>query len=451
MADYRLKCLHPSCGREFDDTDTYRLRCDAEIEGVHGPSLLRAEYEADQLLIRDDLPGLFRYVHWLPVGPSYVQPEQTPLGRPLCYRSVGLANRLGLKNLYVAFSGYWPERGGNLLTRTFKEFECQATIARYLRAFRDATRPLLVSSAGNTANGFNMICSLLGLPIYLVVPESGLDKLVLPFKTHPFTVAVRGDYSDAIALADAMADKLGLLKEGGVRNVARRAGMATVMLHAVADPQQGSQRLYDHYFQAVGSASGAIAAREAVDLLRADGRFGTTMTQIHMAQNAPFTPIADSWEAGERKPVEVPEQVVRDRVLGVTARVLTNRTPPYEIHGGIYDVLNDTGGAVWRVDNYRVFHAARMFEAVEGIDIGPAAAVAVDALQQAVESGRVGDDEMILLHVTGGGKEIQYAEGPVHRVDPTVRVEPGDLARVLEAVGEPAVITDPRDRLICYD
>ena len=87
------------------------------------------------------------------------------------------------------------------------------------------------------------------------------------------------------------------------------------MLHAVAHPDSGSGRLFDHYFQAVGSAAGAIAAWEAVELLLKDGRFGHTSTRVHMAQNEPFTPIPDSWER-------------RSRTLARRSRALSSVTPP---------------------------------------------------------------------------------------------------------------------------
>jgi hypothetical protein len=83
-----------------------------------------------------------------------------------------------------------------------------------------------------------------------------------------------------------------------------------------------------------------------------------------------------------------------------------------------------------------------MFYALEGVDIGPAAAVALDALCQAVRKQAVKPDEYILLHVTGGGREVQYSEGRVFRPEPTVRVEPGDLDGALSAIGA----ADPIDR-----
>ncbi len=452
MTNYVLRCSHPDCDRRYDDNDPLpRLHCDGELTGQHAPSLLRPTYEKRHIEIKSNLPGIFAYIDWLPVENYYLTPTLYELGRPFCYKSVGLAKRLDLDQLYIAFSGYWPQRGANLLTRTFKEFECQASIVRYLKNnLHGAPFAFVVASAGNTGNGYNLLSTLLDIPIYLVVPETGCEKLVLPFHTKPFLIAVRGDYSDAGAVAERIADRTGLVRDGGVRNVARRGGLGTAMLHAVAHPEQGLHRLYNHYFQAVGSGAGAIAAWEAVNLLIADGRFGESMTRMHIAQNAPFTPLIDSWETGKRTLVDIPELIARNRTASVTADVLTNRQPAYSLWGGIFDMLRHTNGAAWRVSNYQVFHAARIFRESEGVDIGPAAAVAVDALRQAVLVGEVKRDESVLLHITGGGKEIQYSRGCVYHAKPNIIVKPTEIDRVVAAIGEPERVTDPAGKVIRY-
>ncbi len=429
-----MRCQHPACGREYSVTEGFRLSCDHN----HEPALLLPVYESAQLTVRPGAPGIFKFADWLPTNGMQLAKTRYPLGEPFCYRSYGLARRLGLKRLYVAFSGYWPERGPNLVTRTFKEFEVQCSLAYFLISQRKTgAPPLVIASAGNTGNSFNFYAALMGFPIYLFVPETGLDNLILPFATSPFLVAVKGDYSDAITMADAVAKRIGLSRDGGVMNVGRRAGMATVMLNAVTHPEQGSGRLFDHYFQGVGSGSGAIAAWEAVQMLLRDGRYGSTRTKIHMAQNSPFTPIADSWESGET--VIMSEDKARDAVAHVTARVLTNRKPPYALHGGLRNVLSASKGQTWRVSNQRLFQAARLFNADEGRDIGSASAVAVDALRQAVETGAVNPDDMILLHVTGGGQGIQFQHG-TYQAKRRMTVAPHEIDAVFEAIGEPSRI-----------
>ncbi len=436
----KLKCAH--CGASFDGDAGFRLRCDNELVGKHGPALLEPSYSYPQIQIRSERPGIFKYGDWLPTGESFLDSSRAPLAEPYCYPSQGLGARLNLRNLFIAFSGYWPERGVYVNTRTFKEFEVQASIAYYLQAFRETGVPaFIISSAGNTANSYNYYCHLFGLPLYLIVPETGIANLLLPFETSPFLVAVKGDYSDAIALTDRVTERLGLIRDGGAFNPARRAGMAVPMINAVVHPEQGTGRLFDHYFQAVGSASGAIAAAQAARLLRRDGRFGDCLTRIHLAQNYPFTPIGNAWRARSRNLIKMSDDEAHHRVASVTAAVLTNRNPPLGVAGGIYDVLEETNGCVWDVTNSKLFHASQMFRHLEGVDIGPAAAVAVDALCQAVAKGEVKPDDHVLLHITGGGREVQYVEGHAIPTRPLLTVAPDEVDRVVNAIGTPRMIT----------
>jgi len=439
---YRLKCLYPGCGKEYEDSE-HRLQCDEEICGQHGPALLQAVYETKQIKVREGLPGIFPYSDWLPVGGFYVDPPGHSLGKPICYRSEGLAEILGLKHLYIAFNGFWPERGARLLSGTFKELDCQASIVRYLRTFiDDSPFPFIIASAGNTGNAYNLLCHILKMPVYLVVPERGIERLQLPIKTAPFVVAVKGDYSDAIVLADTLAKATNLTRDGGVRNIASRGGLGTVMLNAVAHPEEGTNQLFDHYFQAVSSGAGAIATWEAVHLLLKDGRFGDTMTRMHVAQNAPFTPIVDAWKNGERDLAKIPEHSAKEKIGAVAADVLTNRQPAYGIAGGVFDTLKASDGMAWKVNNDQLLHAARMVKEAEGVAIDPAAAVAVGALKQAIDSYEVKKDERVLLNITGGGKDTRSSGEPVYRVKPDVIVKHDKFDAVLEKLGSPERLTN---------
>jgi cysteate synthase len=259
MGDHILKCLYPSCGKEYPGERSMRFQCDEELQGQHGPALLRAVYSLKQIRVQQNLPGIFAFLDWLPTS-RVLRFSDRELGKPFSYKSSGFASRLGLNNLYIAFSGYWPEKGPNVLSRSFKEFEAQASISRLFDVYSDRQiPPLIVASAGNTGNAYSLITTLLRMSLHLVVPESGLKNLALPIKAAAKVLAVSGDYSDAIQMAQNLGPHLDAQADGGVRNVARRAGMGTAYLNAVAHPEHGTQVLFDHYFQAVGSGSGAIA------------------------------------------------------------------------------------------------------------------------------------------------------------------------------------------------
>jgi len=390
-AHYVLAC--PACGGRFEDSSRdFLLSCPEP----HAPALLRAVYRQKQLVAHPEHTGVFRFSEWLPI-------RRTLPGAagPVAWRSTALGPRLGLENLFIVFNGWWPEKGARLSTCSFKELEAQAVCGRVADSWASS---LVVSSAGNTARAFHHACSRYGVPAVIVVPEFSLPLLWSPggpVRSSARLVAVQGDadYADAIELGNGIAGMEGYYPEGGARNAARRDGMGTAVLAAV----EAAGAIPDHYVQAVGSGTGAIAAWEMNLRLLEDGRFGGTKMRLHLAQNAPFTPMTDAWEAGSRLLAGMPAAESRSRTRALRAQVLANRNPPYSLAGGLYDALHDTGGFMYRVGNVEAEAAGHLFDEAEGNDIDPAAEVAVAALRQALTRGRIGPRDVVALNITGGG------------------------------------------------
>ena len=385
MGRFKLKCL--KCGREYGQQ--YRLTCEND------DSLLRADYFEKRLEMRNQ-PGIGRFHSWLPI-----QEELTTDAGPITYKSEALARELGLSNLYIGFSGYWPERGAFIKTCSFKELEAYPTM-QLLK--ENGGKAIVLASAGNTGRAFAHVSALTGTDVYIVVPDSGISKLWLPEEPteaiHLIGMSPGNDYTDAINLAGRIAKLPGMVPEGGARNVARREGMGTVMLDAAVTIGQ----MPDHYFQAVGSGTGGISAWEASLRLRADGRFGQKLPKLQLAQNLPFVPMYSAWK--ERRREIIPELDMKDakkQVEETYATVLTNRAPPYGVTGGLYDALVDTDGIMYAITREEAIEAKALFESLEGIDILPPSAVAAASLLKAVEAGNVGRDETILLNIAGGG------------------------------------------------
>jgi len=373
-------------------------------------SLIRAIYNKKQIEFGDLSEGLYRFIDWLPIDRklkgSYA---------PITYKSEGLAKELGLENLYITFSGYWPEKGIEMDTCSFKETESYSVGARIAT---DEKRILTVASAGNTARAFAKVCSDNNIPLLLCVPEDNLDALWFgeQIKDNVKLIASEsgGDYFDAINLSNIACELDEFLAEGGAKNVARRDGMGTTILSAV--DFIGS--IPDYYFQAVGSGTGAIAAWEANLRLIEDGRFGNNKMKLMVSQNIPFHPIYDAWKADSRNILEMDDANARKQVEEIIAKVLSNRKPPYPIIGGLYDAMKDNGGDVLLVNNDDLITAKSLFKETEGNDIHPASAVAVASLIEAVKNNTVDKNSTIMLNITGGGEERFKSENELFYLKP---------------------------------
>jgi cysteate synthase len=406
---YRLSCLQ--CGKLLDDPqEPFLLSCGER----HRPALLRAVYDETRLAVDEQEQGLFRYRRWLPIRRTW-----PGAGGPVVFQSRGLASHLKLDALFLAFSGFWPEKGAQLETCSFKELEALSVGGRLPPG---EERTLVVSSAGNTGRAFLQTFSRYGLPALVVVPENALPQMWITGERHPAVrlAVVRGggDYLDAIEVGNRIAALPGFFPEGGARNVARRDGMGTVAL-AAAEALGEAPR---HYFQAVGSGPGGIAAWEMGLRLRQDGRFGDWLPRLHLVQSEPFAIMRDAWEARSRELPVVEEQEAKRRIARIHSPVLSNRNPPYALGGGVFDALEDSGGHAYAVSCEEAGEAGRLFESLEGCDLDAAAEVALAGLIRAVGQGRVRRRESVLLNLTGGGARRMVREVRRTRVRPDVEI-----------------------------
>lgn len=332
---YHLKSL--CCDAEYPDAN-WELQC----PNPHPPSLIRAVYQNRKFDLHPEFPGLYGFADWLPVGRVL-----EGSGAPVTYHSKGLAEILGLENLYITFNGYWPEKGAFMKTGTFKECEAFSVCART----NSSKEVMVVASAGNTARAFARVCSENKIPLLLTIPLDNIKALWFEGKIDPCVRIIAcekgGDYFDAIHLSNLAVEMDGFYPEGGAKNVARRDGMGTTVLSAVTT----IGKIPDYYFQAIGSGTGAIAAWEANLRFLEDGRFGTGKMKLMLSQNAPFLPIKEAWDALSPNMLPMDDATARKQVDEIKAKVLSNRKPPYAIKGGLFDALSDAGGTIYAVTN----------------------------------------------------------------------------------------------------
>lgn len=411
MKKYQLMTV--ATGRMFDDAG-WTLN-DAECKT---PSLVRTIYSKKQIEFGPDSAGIYKFEDWLPTSRRLQGSAPT-----VTYKSEGLAKRLGLSNLYIAFSGWWPEKGAMMQTCTFKETEAFSVCARLAA---DCGKTLVVSSAGNTARAFARVCSENNIPLVLTVPYDCREALWFKQEINPCVKLIctpaGTDYFDAIALGDKIAAMPGFMAEGGAKNVARRDGMSTTVLSAA----RAIGSIPECYFQAIGSGTGTIAAWEANLRLLEDGRFGTNKMKLFPSQNIPFTPMYDAWKAGSRPLLPMDDEDARVKALEIDAKVLSNRRPPYSVAGGVYDALCDAGGDIELATNADIKKCMQMFEETEGVDIHPAAAVALQGMINAFDAGKMPRDAVAMLNITGGGEKLCKSSGNVSLLEPAAVMSASD-------------------------
>ena len=162
MTKYKLQNI--ATGEIFEDSGW--LLSDPNY---NKPSLIRTVYSNKQLNLKGDSDGLYKFSDWLPISRKLANSSF-----PVTYKSEKLAKALDLENLYITFSGYWPEIGADMATCSFKETEAYSVCARLKPEQKGV---IVVASAGNTSRAFAKVCSENSIPLLIVVPEDNLDAL----------------------------------------------------------------------------------------------------------------------------------------------------------------------------------------------------------------------------------------------------------------------------------
>ncbi len=407
MHNYRIESL--TTGRTFKDVFTG--------EGF----LLLDPTHSDEAFIRTVYPkkskihlnreDFSRYEEFLPTNRPLAKSS-----RSATYHAIELGDALGLSNLFITVSGYVPDRSSAYITGSFKECEAMSVLARMPDSMK--TQTLVVASAGNTARAFAYASELYKQPTIIVIPERNSSALWSPHKNTQFTRVLHiqgGDYFDAIRAATVICSLEGFFPEGGAKNIARRDGMGTTMHEAIsyigAIPQ--------HYFQAVGSGTGAIAAFEAVERrIARDMQDSDKRCTLHLSQNSPFTLLVDSWATRKRNLIQYSDSLERKHSAEILAPVLANRKPVYSITGGVFDVLQKTNGHMYAINNTEAVTAKKLFEQTEGYDIDPAAAVAFASLKQAISQKTIQASDTCMVNITGAGYRIAHDAYDIHEIPP---------------------------------
>jgi cysteate synthase len=397
---YHLEC--PNCGGLHED-DGIRLqcgRCDAS------KIILRFRPTAKPRIAKERT-GFARFSDFLPIaGECHERTLPTTT-----IRSQGLAKEFGFENLFLTVTGTNQAHRLGSPTCSFKELEAWTVIQR-LQSHRQE-RPLVLSSAGNTARAFAYYGACLGYRTIIVMPglsrryawlpdEPGLADLV---KRNVRFVLVESpaNYRDASAVATVLNNVLQsrVIGEGGYCNIGRTAGLGLCALNFY----DTVGRVPDAYFQAVGSGSGALAVSLAYSMI--DKALSGRM-HLHLVQNGPYTPLVDAINA-ERSSINVEPYL--QHIDTACSPMLTSADPAYIYPGGLRDLMKQ-GVAVrgHAVTSEEIYRAQYDFWKLEGIQAVLPAAAAVAAFIRLARAGELDRTKCYQINITGAGADQRRAE-----------------------------------------
>lgn len=407
---YHLLC--PGCGSTYSDDG---IRVDCDICSGEGRRAILEFLPDGTPSINKDTRGLMRYADFLP-GCEGLLDFTNPV---TTFQSRGFADKYGFKNLFLTVTGYLPQKNIYAPTCSFKELEAIAVLTRLLSY--GVKKPLLLSSAGNTARAFAYYAAKLKYPVIAVVPANSRSFLWLPDQEDLFENAQRyfkavfveypANYLNASRLAALIWERYkdALIVEGGYRNIGRTTGLGICALNFFETVGE----MPSHYIQAVGSAGGVLAVLRSYGLLSKPDSRGIA---YHLVQNAPYTVLTDAIE--NKSSFSLPEYF--PFIDTVCSPMLTSADPAYDYPGGLRPAM-DSGQRLYGygVTNEEISRAKHEFWRLENIELLDPAAAAVAALAKNSDSGRISKNELIQLNITGCGESFQKTQSGYFYIPPT--------------------------------
>jgi threonine synthase len=350
--------------------------------------------------------SIWRYADLLPVAPPAEQslpPGCTPL-----VQAPRLARALGVSELWLKLDTANP-------THSFKDRVVAVACAK---AQEHGATTLACSSTGNLANAVAARAAAEGLEAAILCPaDLEHEKLVASAIYGPTIYAVDGSYDDCSRLTVELSFEV----DWSFVNVQLRSyyaeGSKTLAFEIV---EQLGWELPDVVVAPIASGSMFTKLHQGFTDFVELGLVEGELPRLVGAQAEGCSPVAKAWaEGGKVKPVR-PNTIARSLAIGSPADGALAAATAASIHITPEDEI---------VDNIA------LLAETTGVFGETAPAVTLGALRAAVRAGEIGENDRVVLLVTGDG--LKTPGLVADRLDP-VFVEP-DADRILESLAGSAV------------
>jgi threonine synthase len=369
------------------------------------PDELRRRIQAGPL-------SLWRYADFLPLQSGAGARYPLPAGFTPLIRADRLAERLGLRNVWVKNETANP-------THSFKDRVVSVALAR---AIELGFETIACASTGNLANAVAAHAAAAGLPSYVFIPADLEEEKILATGAYGANVVgVKGNYDDVNRLCTELS---GEYDSWAFVNVNVRPyyaeGSKTLAFEIV---EQLGWELPDRVIAPIASGSQytkvARGFQEFIDAGLVEG----DLPAMSGAQAEGCSPVAQAFAAGVDvcRPVR-PDTIAKSLAIGNPA------DGPYAL-----ELARQTGGGIDAVSDDEIRAGIRLLAETTGVFTETAGGVTTAVLRKLAERGDIDPDERIVLLITGDGlKTIDCVRGTfaVTEIAPSV----GEFEAAFEGV-----------------
>ena len=363
-----------------------------ECYGPIEPEYDLAAFETE--VLRDDIErgphSLWRYAPLLPVAAprGHFAVGWTPL-----IRAPRLGAAIGVAQLFLKDDSRNP-------SLSFKDRPVAVALARALELGLDT---IACASTGNLAGAVAAAAARNGLRAFVFVPATTDEGKIAGAAAYGATVVrVNGTYDQVNRLCARLADE----ERWGFVNFTLRPyyaeGSKTLLFECA---EQLGWRLPNHVVVPVGSGALLTRTATAATQLRGTG-LAEGALRIHAAQPSGCAPVSDAVLGGYRpvRPVRDPVTVARSLAIGAPAD-----------GDGSVEIIRASGGSAGSVSDEDVLEGCALLASTEGVLAEPAGGVVVATAKTLARRGAFGDDDSVVLYITGNGYKGTLAAASLER------------------------------------
>jgi threonine synthase len=379
--------------------------------------LLEVKYDFEKLKFKIEKSdwekrplSVWRYKEFLPILDESKIVSLNEGGTKL-YRCNRLAEKLGLRNLYVKNEGENP-------TGSFKD---RGMTVGVTKALEYGVKTVVCASTGNTSASLAAYAAKAGIRCLVVIPSGKVayGKLAQAIVYGAEVVQIHGNFDDALNIIIRLSLDCGEVYMLNSVNPYRLEGQKT-LAYEVVDQLNG--RPPDRVIVPVGNAGNISAIWKGFKEFK-ELELINSLPKMMGVQAEGAAPIAKAVKAGKDtiEPVLEPETVATAIRIGA----------PVNWKKAIR-AIKESGGKAETVSDKEILEAQKVLARSEGLFVEPASASSIAGLKKFLEMGEIDKDEVVVCVTTGHG--LKDPDTPVKFFVKPVEVE-ADLDVIKRIVG----------------
>jgi threonine synthase len=378
------KCIR--CGADFktDECDYTCNNCEGYLQVTYDYQSIKENFKKSDLAEDPDY-SMWRYKTLLPVEDLTRKPV-VQIGWTPLYKAEKLSSKLGIKNLYIKDEGRNP-------SASLKDRPGAIAIVKALE--RDE-QVITCASTGNAASSLSCLTAALGLKTIIFVPEtSPVAKIAQLLVFGAIVIAVKGTYDDAFDLCIKATEKYGWYNRSSGYNPYTREGKKTCTYEIC---EQLSWECPDKIFISVGDGNLISGVWKGfVDLFQVG--FINRLPQLISCQSENMDAINRAFKS---------DGIIRP-VKGKTIADSIAVSFPHDGDAALR-AIKDSGGYGISLSDDEILRGIPELARETSVFGEPSGVVPFAALKKAIDENKIGEDERIVVLVSGNGlKDINSA------------------------------------------